>query len=54
MIGISPTLSQRVERFSLMAAILAIRFPHKAAEFWATIIHVEWNYQGTQHPVDSV
>jgi hypothetical protein len=27
--------SQWVERFSLMAAILATRFPHKAAKFWA-------------------
>ena len=44
-------ISQWVERFSLMAAILATRFPLKAPEFWAyqaTIVRAERNYEGTR------
>ena len=44
-------ISQWVERFSLMATILATRFPLKAPEFWAyqaTIVRAERNYEGTR------
>ena len=42
-------ISQRVERLSLMAAILCTCFPEKAQELWAyhpTIIHAEHNCEG--------
>ena len=42
-------ISQWIERFSLMAAILCRRFPDKAPEFWAyqaTIVRAERNYEG--------
>ena len=42
-------ISQWVERFSLMAAVLTTRFPEKAPELWAyqaTIIRAERNYEG--------
>ena len=44
-------ISQWVERFSLMAAILSTRFPEKAPEFWAyqaSIVRAERNYEGTR------
>lgn len=42
-------ISQWVERFSLMAAVLCTKFPHKAGEFLAyqaSIIRAERNYEG--------
>ena len=42
-------ISQWVERFSLMAAVLCTRFPDKAPELWAyqaTIVRAERNYDG--------
>ena len=42
-------ISQWIERFSLMAAVLCTRFPDKAPELWAyqaTIVQVERNYDG--------
>lgn len=42
-------ISQWVERFSIMAAILCTRFPEKAPELWAyqaTIVRAERNYEG--------
>ena len=42
-------ISQWVERFSIMAAILATRFPDKSPELWAyqaTIVRAERNYDG--------
>ena len=42
-------ISQWIERFSLMAAVLCTRFPNKALELWAyqaTIVRVERNYDG--------
>ena len=44
-------ISQWVERYSLMAAVLCTRFPQKAPEllaYKATIIRAERNYEGTQ------
>ena len=44
-------ISQWVERFSLMAAVICSRFPHKAPEllaYQATIVRAERNYEGTQ------
>ena len=44
-------ISQWVERFSLMAAVLCTRFPHKAPEllaYQAAIVRAERNYEGTQ------
>ena len=44
-------ISQWVERFSVMAAILCTRFPHKAPElltYQAAIVRAECNYEGTQ------
>ena len=41
-------ISQWVERFSLMAAVIATRFPHKAPELFAyqaTIVRAERNYE---------
>ena len=48
---VRPAITEWVERFSLMAAILATRFPLKAPEFWAyqaTIVRAERNYEGTR------
>ena len=45
------SISQWVERFSLMAAVLVSRFPEKAAELFAyqaTIVRAERNYEGTR------
>lgn len=42
-------ISQWVERFSIMAALLACRFPEKAPELWAyqaLIVRCERNYEG--------
>ena len=47
----SPNISQWVERFSMMAAVLCMRFPHKAPELFAyqaTIVRTERNCEGTQ------
>ena len=44
-------ISQWLERYSLMAAILATRFPEKASELFAyqaTIVQAERNYEGKQ------
>ena len=44
-------ISQWVERFSLMAAIICTRFPHKAPEllaYQAAIVRAERNYECTQ------
>ena len=44
-------ISQWLERFSLMAAILATRFPEKAPEFFAyqaMIVRAERNYEGSR------
>ena len=44
-------LSQWLERFSLMAAVLVTRFPEKAPElfaFQATIVRAERNYEGNR------
>ena len=44
-------ISQWVERFSLMAAVLCTRFPNKAPELLANqaaIVRAEYNYEGTQ------
>ena len=44
-------ISQWVERFSLMAAVISTQFLHKAPEllaYQATIIKAERNYEGTQ------
>ena len=44
-------ISQWVERFSMMAAILSTRFPEKAPELFAyqgSIIRAERNYEGKQ------
>ena len=41
-------ISQWVERYSLMAAVMATRYPHKAPELFAyqaTIIRAERNYE---------
>ena len=43
-------ISQWVERFSLMAAVICTRFPHKAPEllaYQAAIVRAERNYEGT-------
>ena len=45
------TISQWLERFSVMASILATRFPEKAPELFAyqaSIIRAERNYEGKQ------
>ncbi len=45
------SMSLWLERFSVMAAILAIRFPEKAPEFLAyqaSIVGAEQNYEGCQ------
>ena len=45
------SISQWVERFSLMASVLATRFPEKAPEFFAyqaTIVRAERNYEGNR------
>ncbi len=45
------SISLWLERFSVMAAILAIRFPEKAPEFLAyqaSIVRAERNYEGCQ------
>ena len=42
-------ISQWVERFSLMVAVLFSRFPEKAGELFAyqaSIVRAEWNYEG--------
>ena len=42
-------ISQWHERYCLMAAILATRFPHKASELFAyqvSIVRAEQNYEG--------
>ena len=44
-------ISQWVERFSLMAAVLTTRFPEKAPELWAyqaSIVWAERNYEGSR------
>ena len=44
-------ISQWVERFSLMAAVLVTRFPEKAPELWAyqaTIVRAQRNYEGNR------
>ena len=44
-------ISQWVERFSLMAVVICMRFRHKAPELLAnqaTIVRAECNYEGTQ------
>ena len=45
------SISVWVERFSLMAVVLATRFPEKASEFFAyqaTIVRAERNYKGSR------
>lgn len=47
----SPIISQWVEHFSLMTAMLALRFPEKALELFAyqaSIVRAECNYEGKQ------
>ena len=44
-------ISQWIERYSLMAALLCTRFPDKAPELFAyqaTIVRAERNYEGTR------